>query len=759
MNSTQNEINLLELTAQFINSTSGHVFLTGKAGTGKTTFLKNLAAKTHKNYVILAPTGIAALNAQGVTIHSQFLFPFGSFIPENKPDGDFGQATRFYTQRTLASKHPINSIRKQVLRAADLLIIDEVSMLRADILDAIDYRMKSVKGNFQRSFGGVQVLFIGDLLQLPPIVKDDEWYVLKKYYRSMHFFEALALKQDPPIYIELDKIFRQEDDKFIQLLNHLRDNNPTEQDIKELNSHYKSEQELKNVEGVITLTTHNRKADNINQAQLDELDGKIHYYEAEIENDFPENIYPVDQNLGLKIGTQIMFVKNDTSMDKRYFNGKIAKVTSLSSSSIKVILDGEHKEYSLHKELWENKKYIVNPETKELEEEVIGSFEQYPIKLAWAVTVHKSQGLTFDKAIIDVGQAFAPGQVYVALSRLRSLDGLMLRTKINTHSLNNDVDVTNYVDGQNEKERLPILLEAFQSDYLRRILAVTFDFEPIERSIDYLLNGKKSNLEFELDEIRKAIPDIREKLLAEKAYTLKFKNQLLHLLQKNEQDSLEERLKKGSEYYLNVLIGLQKQLLTHIAQVEQFSKTKAYLEQLGEVDQLFTKTLSEIHKAQYVVHCVLNGEEIDKEQTQLKKSVFARTEFLEVARVKANENPDLKTTKTGRKKSKSPSSKVAQPKKEKGETYRMTYALLKDGMGIKEIAATREMAVSTIEGHAVKGIQTGELSVGEVLPKDTIEVLQLSLKKSTKGIKEIQAAFKGKYSFGEIRMVQASLIK
>ena len=481
MEENQHTENLIELTKRFVNSTGKHIFLTGKAGTGKTTFLRNLAERTHKNFVIVAPTGIAALNAQGVTIHSQFLFPFGSFVPDKSPDGSFGSDARFFTQHTLARKHPLNSIRKQVLRAADLLIIDEVSMLRADLLDAIDYRMRSVKSNFGRSFGGVQVLFIGDLFQLPPIVNDAEWGVLRNYYKSMHFFEAHALKYDPPTYIELNKIFRQDDEVFIGLLNNLRNNCATKQDIESLNSHVKPQKEIDKLEGVITLTTHNNKANSINQQQLTDLSSKPVTYKAAVSRDFPEHIFPVDQELVLKEGAQVMFIKNDTNADKRFFNGKIAKVSSIKKDEIKVILDGEKEEYTLEKHEWENKKYTVNPKNKELEEEVVGTFTQYPVKLAWAVTVHKSQGLTFEKAIIDVGQAFASGQVYVALSRLKSLDGLILRSPINTDSLFTDEKVAGYVSGQEKPEELTNTLEQEQRLYLERMLLHSFDFEPIEK--------------------------------------------------------------------------------------------------------------------------------------------------------------------------------------------------------------------------------------------------------------------------------------
>ncbi|MGB0403970.1 MAG: helix-turn-helix domain-containing protein [Salibacteraceae bacterium] len=750
------ELNLIDLTASFVNSTSSHIFLTGKAGTGKTTFLRNLAQKTHKSFVIVAPTGIAALNAQGVTIHSQFLFPFGTFIPDRSPAGAFGQDARFFTQHTLASKHPLNSIRKQVLRAADLIIIDEVSMLRADILDAIDYRMRSVKANFQRSFGGAQVLFIGDLFQLPPIVKDQEWNVLKNYYKSMHFFEAQALKQDPPTYIELDKIFRQEDDKFISILNNLRNNQTTEADIIELNKHYKTESDINDQEGVITLTTHNYKADSINRKKLDDLNVKSEYFEADIDGDFPEKLYPVSESLELKVGTQIMFIKNDTSGQQRFFNGKIAQVTSVEFGDIRVIMDGETDEYELKREEWENKKYTVNELSKELEEEVVGTFRQYPVKLAWAVTVHKSQGLTFDKAIIDVGQAFASGQVYVALSRLRSLDGLILRTKINTNSLSSDFNVVSFIDQQQGKERLPQILEAHQSNYLQRLLASTFDFTPIEKLLDYLTGNKKSSMEFELEGMQRAIPTIRLKFNDQKQTTIKFKNQLLHLLHTNKQGQLEERLRKGSVYYMSFLEDIQKELLKHLSEVEQLSKTKTYVAGLEEIDQLIVKTITEIEKAAYLTHCVLNGQEINKNSQGNKGRIIGRAKFLEDARKEASQNPELAGKKSGRKRVKSKTTKAPKESK-KGETYKTTYALIKDGMGLKEIASTRSMALSTIEGHAVKGIQEGEVSVNTLLPKDTIEVIALSLKKSKKGIKEIYAAFNGKYSYGEIRMVQASL--
>ena len=367
---------------RFINSTASHIFLTGKAGTGKTTFLRNLARRTHKQFAVVAPTGIAALNAGGVTIHSQFLFPFGMFIPERSPSNDFNTEGNYYTSNTLARKHPLNSARKQVLRSLDLLVIDEISMLRADLLDAIDYRLKAAKGNFKQAFGGVQLLMIGDLYQLPPVVKREEEAQLKRYYKSPWFFEAKALQQDGFVYVELDKIFRQRDESFINLLNNLRNNQTTRSDIEELNKHYQSPEEIQNMREVITLTTHNYKADELNLRALKELKTPSHILQATVENDFPESMFPVLQKLELKEGAQIMFTKND-SEGKAYFNGKLAVVTSIDDDGVEVSMAETHESYVLKKELWENKKYTVNTSTKELDDEVVGTFEQYPVKLAW----------------------------------------------------------------------------------------------------------------------------------------------------------------------------------------------------------------------------------------------------------------------------------------------------------------------------------------------------------------------------------------
>lgn len=741
---------LLLLAARFVNSTASHIFLTGKAGTGKTTFLRDLARKTHKSFVIVAPTGIAALNAQGVTIHSQFLFPLGSFIPDRDYNLNHEEAGGFFTQNLLARKHPLNSVRKQVLRATDLIVIDEVSMLRADILDAMDYRMRSAKGNYYRSFGGAQVLMIGDLYQLPPIVKDHEWSVLRNYYPSIHFFEAHALKRDGFVYIELDKIFRQSDDVFINILNNFRNNAPIAEDIAELNRHYRLEDEI-DEEGVITITTHNYKADAINQQELDALPGPSSFFEAEIQGDFPESMYPLPVSLELKVGAQIMFIKNDTSGQGEYYNGKLARVDYIDDEGITVVMADTHAPFILRQEKWENKKYTINEASKELDEDVVGTFTQYPVKLAWAVTVHKSQGLTFDKAIIDVGQAFAPGQVYVALSRLRTLDGLILRTRINPNGISSDAEVVNFSAQHNQKEALPQKLQQSQQDYLQRILATTFDFSPLESQFDYFLKDEKG-ADFEVVSMRGVVPGIADRIRSEKANTEKFRNQLLGLLYHNKSNEMQERLAKGSAYYKEFMRENLRQLYNHLAEVERFTRVRQYISGLEELDQLLMKSLGDIERATHIVHCVLNGQEISRQEREEQQRVVWRQQRLLEAREAAHENPNLASTKSGRKR------KKGEPKlkQEKGATFKTTYSLIKEGMSLKEIAESRGMSLSTIEVHAVKGIREGELKLRDVLPDAIINMITVAFREH-KSLPKVFESFDKKISYDVIRMVQAGL--
>lgn len=414
-----NEIDKFELALDLINNTSVNIFLTGKAGTGKTTFLKSLREVCMKNYVVVAPTGIAAVNAHGVTMHSFFQLPFCPFLPD-----------RFSINSNISKK------KADIIKGIELLVIDEVSMLRADMLDAIDFRLREVRNN-TAPFGGVQLLLIGDLFQLPPVAVGEEQNEILKHYKSLFFFESFALKKTRCITIELEKIFRQENMEFKEMLNSVRDGNVTQRLLEQLNKRYVPDFVPKKEEQYIRLVTHNLQANTINQAEMEQLTGEQFTYEASVEGTFPESSYPVTSSLSLKVGAHVMFCKNNS--DGLYYNGTLGVVTSMTEESLKVKLQESGKEIEVKPEKWENIDYKLIPPTVDAEsglpiegsksiidEQSIGSYTQYPLRLAWAITIHKSQGLTFDYAIIDAHRAFMAGQTYVALSRCRSLEGIVL---------------------------------------------------------------------------------------------------------------------------------------------------------------------------------------------------------------------------------------------------------------------------------------------------------------------------------------------
>lgn len=775
------ETEMAALAARFVNSTNRHVFLTGKAGTGKTTFLHQLAARTHKRFVTLAPTGIAALNAKGVTIHSQFLLPFGSFIPERQLPADitFGS---FHDQDTLTRRHPLNAVRRNVLREVDLLIIDEVSMLRADLLDAIDFRMRAVRQDRYQSFGGAQVLLIGDLYQLPPVVKDEEWRVLQRWYASPHFFESKVIREHGYAHIELDKIFRQQDGGFIRILNNLRNNTVTTADVDALNAHYKANIPKSDSEGVITLTTHNHKADELNQRALADLPGKIHSYAAQLDDDFPPSMFPVLERIDLKVGAQIMFVKND--MDKAYFNGKLAKVEELSEATITVRMEeGDGSEgmlYELKREVWENKRYVVDANTKEQQEEVLGTFSQYPIKLAWAITVHKSQGLTFTKAIVDVGQAFAPGQVYVALSRLRSLEGLILRTRIDPSVVSSDKDVVAFTARGFGQEPLPQQLKASQREYLHLLLVGTFDLGDLLRKVEYTQKDHPETAEFEDDSMKTALQLLRDRLRTEEVNTHTFRNQLTRLMHEGKQHELLERIEKGGAYYGELLQERMKALFQHLAQVEMLTRTKAYTNALKEIDGMLMKKISTIGKVGYLAECILSGAEVEKRPEQEKGLAAKRAAMVGEVRAWAEEHRPKASGKSGRKRKRAsvdgdgsglstdrPLTKKNRahpdyeraPKKSKAEianTYQVTYDLRKEGLTLEEIAAKRNLAKSTIEGHFARGISEGAMEIDGLIPEAERDLIAHWMRTNPdEGLNNAQGYFDGRFTYGQLRMVQA----
>lgn len=738
---TQFSSQAAEIVAQFINSTASHVFLTGKAGTGKTTFLKNLAHKTHKNFIVVAPTGIAALNAGGVTIHSQFLFPLGMFLPDRNIPGTLNGQENFYTSDMLARKHPLNSQRKQVLRSIDLLVIDEVSMLRADLLDAIDYRLKAARGNFRQSFGGIQLLLIGDLFQLPPVVSKNEESLMARYYASAWFFEAKSLMANPPAYIELDKIYRQHDEKFIEMLNRLRNNVATPEVIAQLNSYYKSEVEIQNLKEIITLTTHNYKADEINQRTLRALPAAASTFEAKIEGEFPESMFPVLKSLVLKVGAQIMFVKNDAE-EKKYFNGKLATVRNLTNDEVMVEMAETHVSYTLKKVRWVNKKYTLNPERQDLEEEELGAFEQYPVKLAWAITVHKSQGLTFERAVVDVGQAFADGQVYVALSRLRSLEGLVLRSHINPEVISTDKRIVSYSEINHKPETLIARMRTEQPVFLQQLLAKAFDFNAISKEIEWY--GKNKEEDFIASEMKPVPIQINEGLKAEHNNTEKFIQQLKGLWHDSNLENLLERVEKGSAYYKAHITGLLKILLAHIRDVRQQKRVKAYLNHLTELDQMLQKKLEEFDKVLFLVRALVR-------QTNDYDFTTTHKQMLEARSLLMQEVKAMPLAAGGAPKRKKKTKKDADGR----STYDITLEMINQGLSPEAIAKERGLAVSTIETHLGVVVGQGRLQIQKFISEADLNeiIMAQSTLPANHSSKELYEKLNGKFSYGKLRAV------
>ena len=462
----------LALAWQFIENTGTHLFLTGKAGTGKTTFLRKLKRESPKRMVVIAPTGIAAINAGGVTIHSFFQIPFAPYVPESSFSTN-GQAT----YRFRFGKEKIN-----IIRSMDLLVIDEISMVRADLLDAVDEMLRRYRDR-HKPFGGVQLLMIGDLQQLAPVVKDEEWQMLKKYYDTPYFFSSRALKQTEYCTIELKTVYRQSDGAFLDLLNRIRENHCDPQVLEALNRRYLPDFQPRKEEGYIRLVTHNYQAQRINNYELEQLPGRSYAFRATIDGKFPEYSYPTDELLELKKGAQVMFVKNDSSGEHRYYNGMIGEVTDLSADSIEVRAKDSTVAFLLQEEEWANAKYVLDEESKEIVEDIEGTFRQFPLKLAWAITIHKSQGLTFERAIIDASSSFAHGQTYVALSRCKTLEGLVLSTPLSAKAVISDRAVDRFTEEARRNEPDEDRFHSLQRTYFHELLSGLFDFRPLEQSL------------------------------------------------------------------------------------------------------------------------------------------------------------------------------------------------------------------------------------------------------------------------------------
>ena len=464
----------LELAFDYVRNTNKSLFLTGKAGSGKTTFLHQIKADGRKRLAVVAPTGVAAINAGGMTIHSLFQLPFGLHLP-GVQRGDHKQPHRFSRKKI------------DVIRSLDLLVIDEISMVRADLLDAVDEALRRYR-DCSRPFGGTQLLMIGDLHQLPPVVKPEDRDVLEKFYDTPYFFGSRALQKIDYISIELKHIYRQSDPEFIRLLNQVRDNCLDEESLRKLNSRFIADFRPTGKDAYITLTATNAVANDINAKNLAQLPGARHVFQANIVGEFPPGSYPTEEKLELKIGAQVMFIKNDTATERKYYNGKIGRITDIDEETIFVHCPGDAFPIGVAQAEWKNVKYSLNEESKEIEEQVLGMFVQYPLKLAWAITIHKSQGLTFERAIIDAQAAFACGQVYVALSRCKTFEGIVLRSRISPNSVKTDPVVKDFSD---EAERnLPGESELKQAkrDFQSLVLNELFCFDLIENRIGQLVS-------------------------------------------------------------------------------------------------------------------------------------------------------------------------------------------------------------------------------------------------------------------------------
>lgn len=705
---------------EFALNTSQSFFLTGKAGTGKTTLLRNILKKTTKNTAVVAPTGVAAINAGGVTIHSMFGLPLTSFIPNN----DFVDLNIANNRSSLKKHMRFRKEKRKLLQELDLLIIDEISMVRADLLDAIDFILQNVRQN-REAFGGLQVIFIGDLFQLPPVVKEESWQLLREYYDSPFFFDSYAWKNANAFTIELLHIYRQADPLFIEILNNVRNGEVSEEDLLTLNElSYKtaSSQDKE----YITLCTHNYQADSINSNELEKLSGNKLKFKAKIEGQFNENAFPAELEIELKVGAQIMFVRNDSEQGM-YYNGKLAEVISLSEQFIKVNFLENGESYTLKQELWENIHYTLDKESNEVKEEKLGSFMQYPIRLAWAITVHKSQGLTFRKAIIDLGKSFAPGQAYVALSRCTDLDGLILKTKINARNIFVDPRIVAFHEANHVGSNFDQALKFAKEDYAKRLLFKAFSFytfrEEIEEWQDFIAQKDLP----EKDKCLSLAKNSHHVWLSLQDVEQKFKSQLNQIFRsfKEEEDIpiLFSRCEKAIHYFTEEIYHkLLLPLSEHINEYVFKSKTKAYINFCKDLQKQFWLKISQLYQLKYLDISLYNSDSIKK--------------FSDLPSQGPAENISLG----------------------KGATFEISLELFKKGESPEEIAITRNMALSTIQQHLTKWIVKGRIDIFDLLDETRVaKIIPYFEAEKEISISKIKEKIPFETSFAELRYVLAHL--
>lgn len=805
----------LQLAFDYVQHTHKNIFLTGKAGTGKTTFLRQIQQESPKRMVIVAPTGVAAINAGGMTIHSFFQLPFGPFLPG--ATNDPARQRRFTKEKI------------RLIQSLDLLVIDEISMVRADILDAIDDVLRRYRDR-SKAFGGIQLLMIGDLHQLPPIVKDEEWQLLRDHYQTMYFFGSQALQNSDPISIELKHIYRQSDNTFIELLNKVRNNQMDEQVLALLNSRFIPNFQPNPAEPYITLTAHNAAAQEINSEKLALIPQEKYAFKAKVEGEFPAFSYPADELFECKLGAQVMFVKNDLNREKRYYNGKIGKITGFKDGIIYVQCPDDKDEIEVFQAEWTNLKYTLNEKTKEVEETVLGTFTQYPLKLAWAITIHKSQGLTFERAIIDAQAAFAHGQVYVALSRCKSFEGIVLRSKINSSSVRTDYVVKNYTDEADKNAPDEAHLNQSKADFQQSLVLELFDFSRVKRQF-YLLN----RLFMEHDNTLlagagKLVKELETQAL-EQVFGIaeRFKPQIQQYFSQTglpeSHAELQARIQKSSDYFveklgngllpaakaiqivtdnksvrklvLEALEALQKEIFVKNAcftAVKSGFSASAYLRSKVDAELDFVASrqqaspgfgkpvLAPLNTPHPILYARLNKwrEELAEELGLEKYLVMQTRTLLELLQVLPLNTASLKRIKgLGDVKIKqfgpdlleiiqtycqefnlegNVISVKAPDKAPKIESKFQSFELFKAGKTIQEIAQERGFTSGTIEGHLGAFIGQGELDIYQLMEREKVQEIESFLREhKVQASGEAKLHFGEKYSFGEIRWVMQYL--
>ncbi len=730
------ERSLAAMATRYVYYTAQHVFITGKAGTGKTTLLRRFKQECTKKMAIVSPTGVAAIHAGGVTIHSFFQFPPGAFIPTMDHFWE-AESNRFITHQGLLKNIRLTKTKRDILQELELLIVDEVSMLRADMLDAMDVILRWVRGKRDVPFGGVQMVYFGDLYQLPPVVNEDEWMVLKNYYQTPYFFSAQVIHQVPPLYIELDTIYRQTDERFIDVLNCIRNNDITDDEINFLNRRYDPYFQPSPDDPYIILTTHNYKADKINQKSLDSLESKEYVFEGEITDEFNEKVLPVEKILRLKKGAQVMFIRNDSGEHRRYYNGKLGIVTDISSEHICVTCPGEEDMIEVNKEVWNNIRYVYNPEKDVLEEEILGTYSQYPIRLAWAITIHKSQGLTFEKAIIDSEDSFSPGQVYVALSRLTSLNGLILSTPVHRDAIKTDKRIALVKNHIIIPEDEPAFYREQKHLFLRQYIAGCFHWQSTLRKVDEHIGQKKL-------ELLQEEPDAADvfRLLYQKGNELQrvgnaFVRQLEQLMNVDNRESWEktaERLTAAFAYFNNELRLMLDKIEQLLDALKKKKRTKKKIRDLQSLKQVYIHQLEKIGRAEKIAWSIVNDEDL--------KQAFQYRYHDD-----RNQQQDKTKTKTGH----------LSPKKEKGNTYQITFDLFRQGKTIAQIAQERNLATSTIEGHLAQLVKQDRILAEELIsPEKLHHIIKIAFELQTSQLTPLKEALGKEYTFGEIKIALSS---